>query len=132
MLRRTLVSLAACLALVSGTSSALGQVGTSVTYQGQLKNNGVSVNSPSDIRFSIWDAATGGTQIGTTDTKTAVAVSQGLFSTTFDCGVNPYTTDAARWLQIEVRNPSNTGGFVLLGTRQRLTAAPFSAATRGI
>ncbi len=139
--RRSIVSLAASLALAAGMSvgvglvggsSALGQVGTSVTYQGQLKNNGVAVNSPADVRFSIWDAATGGGQVGTTDTKTGVAVSQGLFSTTFDCGVNPYTADAARWLQIEVRNPSNVGGFVLLGSRQRLTAAPFSLATRGI
>ena len=58
MIRHSLINLVACLALAAGTSAALAQVGTSVTYQGQLKSSGVAVNSPSDVRFSLWDAAT--------------------------------------------------------------------------
>ncbi len=129
-------TLVAALVIAAGTlgsvPSAVAQVSTGVTYQGQLKNAGVGVNSPSDFRFTLWDAASGGNQVGATDTKLGIPVSQGLFSSTFDCGVNPYTAADPRWLQIEVRNPSNTGEFVPLVGRQRLTAAPFSLATRGL
>jgi hypothetical protein len=132
MFRKTLLSLAASLALAVGSAAALGQVGTFVTYQGQIKNSGQVVNSLTDLRFNLYTAATGGTAVGTTFTRIGVPVTNGLFSTTFDCGVNPYISDRALWLQIDVRNPTNTGGFIPLETRQRMTGTPFSLATRGI
>lgn len=131
MLRKTFVGMAAALALSAGTSSALAQ-GTAFTYQGQLKNSGAAVNSATDMQFSLWTAASGGSQIGSTITQTNVAVTQGLFTTPVDFGVNPYTSNQTLWLQIAVRNPAGTGSYVPMSSRQQLTPAPFSMATRGI
>lgn len=130
--RSTILALAASVALAAGSTATLAQVGTAFTYQGQLKNSGNSVNSPTDMQFSLWTAASGGSQIGTTVTQTNVSVSEGLFSTSVDFGVNPYTSNQALWLQIAVRNPAGGGAYVAMGSRQRLTPSPFSLATRGI
>lgn len=132
MTRRTLVGLAAAIALAAGTSAAHAQVGTAITYQGQLKSSGTVVNNNVDLKFTLWDAPTGGTQQGPVVDKIAQSVSDGLFTTNIDFGVNPYTADAARWLQIEVRNPAGSGAYIPLASRQKFTPAPFSLATRGM
>ncbi len=131
MIRNSLKGVALALMLAAGGASALAQ-GTAITYQGQLKSSGSAVNSPSDFRFSLFNAASGGTQVGSTVTQNAVAVENGLFTTPVDFGVNPYTSNQNLFLQIEVRNPAGSGSFVPMGSRQALTPAPFSLATRGI
>lgn len=132
---RSLVA-AACL-LAAGTlssfaSTAHAQVGTAITYQGLLERNGVKVTTATDMRCTLFDAATGGAAVGNVVTLNAQQVSNGLFNVALDFGVNPYTADAARWVQIEVRNPAGSGSFVPMGERQKLTPSPFSLATRGI
>lgn len=136
MLRKTLVGMAAALALCAGSASALAQ-GTAFTYQGQLKNSGAAVGVASDMQFSLWNHPTlsaPANQVGSTVTNLNVAVSQGLFATPVDFGVNPYTSSQTLYLQIAVR-PSSTGpggAYTPMGTRQALTPAPFSLATRGV
>jgi hypothetical protein len=140
MLRRNASVLVSALVMAAGTlvgaPAAVGQVATSVGFQGQLKSSGTNVNTPADFRFSLWDAATGGNQVGTSDTHLAVPVADGLFNSSFDCGVDPYTQNSSSWLQIEVRTPTNADpnapGFVVLGGRQQLSASPYSLATRGM
>lgn len=132
MARRSFTQIAIAALLVAvGSSAALAQ-STAITYQGQLKDGGSVVNSPSDFRFSLFTAESGGTQVGSTVTQNAVAVTDGLFTTPVDFGVNPYTSNQNLFLQIEVRNPAGVGSFIPMGTRQLLTPAPFSLATRGI
>jgi hypothetical protein len=128
----SLAPLAAALALAAGASAALGQVGTAFTYQGQLRQSGALVTTPTDMQFSLWTAASGGSQVGPTVTQTGVAVAQGLFTASVDFGFSPYTSDQALYLQIAVRNPAGSGAYVPMGSRQRITPAPFSAATRGV
>jgi hypothetical protein len=135
MLRTTFVGLAASLALCAGspfTPTALAQVGTAITYQGQIKNLGNAVTTATDMQFSLWTLASGGSQVGSTVTSLAVPVSQGLFTAPLDFGVNPYTADQSVYLQIAVRNPAGVGNYVPMTTRQKFTPAPFSLATRGI
>src|ERR1043165_6570441 len=132
MLRRVAIGLTASLMLAAGSSSALAQVGSAFTYQVQLKKAGTAVATPTDMQFSLWTAATGGTQVGSTITQTNVAVTSGLFTSSLDFGVSPYTAELAQWLQISFRNPAGTGSYVPMATRQRLTAAPYSLATRGL
>jgi hypothetical protein len=132
MLRRLAIGLTASLMLAAGASTSHAQVGTAFTYQGQLKKAGTAVATLTDMQFSLWTAPTGGTQVGSTITQTNVAVTSGLFTSSLDFGVSPYTADQERWLQISFRNPAGTGSYVPMATRQRLTAAPFSLATRGL
>jgi len=103
-------------------------LGTAFTYQGQLKQGGNPVNGNCDFQFSLWDAGSGGTQVGTTQTKTNVSVSNGLFTTSLDFG-SVFTGDA-RWLQIAVCCPAGSGRYTNLSPRQALTAAPYALALR--
>lgn len=136
MLRKTLIGLAASLALAAGSSSALAApLGTAFTYQGQLKNSGAVVNSPTDMQFSLWNdpvLSAPANQVGSTITQTNVTVNNGLFTTNIDFGVGPYTSDQGLWLQIAVRNPAGSGMYQPMGARQKLAPAPFSLATRGL
>lgn len=124
---RTLI-LGATLSLVlAGAASAQS---TAFTYQGRLKNGGQPAAGLHDFRFRLFDAATGGIQIGTAQCADNVAVSEGLFTTMIDFG-QQFATPSARFLEIEVRadsgqNCTNATGFTVLGPRQLLTAAPLA------
>jgi hypothetical protein len=76
-------------------------LGTAFTYQGQLKNAGGPVNDTCNFQFSLWGDVSGGTQIGTTQTKSGVAVADGLFTVQLDFGAAAFQGDA-RWLAIAV------------------------------
>ena len=109
-------------------STALAALGTSFTYQGQLKKDGNPVNVNCDFQFSLWDASSGGAQIGSAQTKANVAVSNGLFTTSLDFG--SVFTGNARWLAIAVRCPAGSGSYTTLSPRQALTAAPYALGLR--
>ena len=109
-----------------------GPVGPAFTYQGLLKQNSVPINTPCDFLFSLWDSGSGGLQIGTTETVTAVTVSNGLFDVVLN--FNPSTEFGAdafngqgRWLAISVRCPAGgTGAYTALSSRQPLWATPYA------
>jgi hypothetical protein len=46
--------------------------GTAFTYQGQLNNGANPVNGSYDLTFSLFNARTGGTQVGSTVTNLAL------------------------------------------------------------
>jgi len=121
------------LALAAGISQAQGPgsagiqapLGTAFTYQGQLKENGSPVNDTCDFQFTLYDAAEGGTSLGT-QTRTGVSVSNGYFTIPdLDFGAGAFQGDA-RWLQIAVRCPAGSGSYTALAPRQALTAAPYA------
>ncbi len=99
-------------------------LGTAFTYQGQLRKNGSPYNGTCNFQFSLWDAVSGGAQIGSTLTQTGVTVSNGLFTVTLDFGTGVFTGDA-RWLQIAVQC-SGDSGYTTLSPRQALTATPYA------
>ncbi len=99
-------------------------LGTAFTYQGQLKQNGNAVSGNCDLQFSLYDAANGGTPIGSPQTATNVSVSNGLFTTQIDFGGGAFNGDA-RFLEIAVRCPAGSGSFTTL-SRQALTPAPYA------
>lgn len=119
-----LASLAVGLGQAQGPQSQMA-LGTPFTYQGQLRQNGSLINGTCDFQFSLWSAATGGSQTGTTLTKTGVAVSRGLFTVPLDFGAAPFQGED-RYLQIAVRCPSGSGGYTTLTGRQALTATPYA------
>jgi hypothetical protein len=102
-----------------------GPFGTGFTYQGKLDEDGAPHTGACDFQFSLWDAAGGGNQIGTTQTETGVALSEGLFTVELDFGSTAFA-GSARWLQIAVRCPAGSGGYTTLDPRQALTAAPYA------
>jgi len=122
------------LALVAGLvvpAAWAGPTGTGFVYQGRLKQNENLVSGLTDFRFSLWDAAIDGNQIGATIEFSAVGdfapinVQKGLFQAELDFGVGAFDGND-RWLEIEVRHPAGSGDYDPLATRQRLTPAPYS------
>jgi Chaperone of endosialidase len=97
--------------------------GTAFTYQGRLDDGGSPANGSYDLTFSLFNAATGPSQLGGTLTNDAVAISNGLFTVTLDFG-NRFP-GADRWLQIGVRTAGG-GAFATLAPRQPLTTTPYA------
>lgn len=85
---RTGMATAVMLVLLTGVAlaqdSAGSVLGTGFTYQGQLKSGDAPYTGACDLQFGLWDALTGGTQIGGTLTKTSVSVTQGYFTVALD------------------------------------------------
>ncbi|MBI4233624.1 MAG: hypothetical protein HY686_04200 [Chloroflexi bacterium] len=110
---------------------AAAPLGTAFTYQGVLKQSGNPVNGACDLQFSLYDASTGGAQVGATQTQSAVSVANGLLTTSLDFGGSAFTGDS-RWLNISVRCPAGSGNYTALSPRQELAAAPYSLASKGL
>jgi hypothetical protein len=97
--------------------------GTSFTYQGQLDDAGFAAHGAYDIRFSIWDAEVGGSELDAT-TVPGVPVDGGLFDVELDFGAGVFK-GPARWLEIGVQT-NGGGGFTTLSPRTEFTSAPFA------
>ncbi len=106
--------------------STTATVGTAFTYQGRLTEGSGLANGTYDFQFKLYDASTGGSQVGSTVTKSGVSVSEGLFSVELDFG--DVFDGTALWLEVAVKKPSESS-YTTLG-RQKLTAAPYAAYAR--
>lgn len=105
-------------------SAAAAPLGPGFTYQGELRNGGVAAQGNHDFEFRLFDAATGGNQIGAVVVRPAVSVSDGLFNTELDFGAAQFAGDA-QWLEIRLR-PAGSGAYQTLSPRTPLTAAPYA------
>ena len=98
---------------------------TAFTYQGRLNDNGAAASGVYDLQLAVFNAATNGSPVGVTNTLEDMAVSNGLFTVTFDPGAGVFD-GAARWLEIRVRPGASTGAFTPLAPRQKITPAPMA------
>lgn len=128
---RSIAAAALLLSAIAGQATA-SPPSTSFTYQGQAKQSGAPMNGSVPMVFTLWDAATGGNQIGGTlsfngtgGNPPAVSVTNGLFTVALDFGVGSYADNQDRWLEITVNGQTLT-------PRQELTPAPFALNTRGL
>jgi hypothetical protein len=117
-----ITNIACALALAAGIQRAAAQ-GTAFIYQGQLQNGGSPANGLYDFQFALSNAPSGGAPVGSTVTELAVAVTNGLFTTTLDFGAvfagNP------TWLAISVRT-NGAGNYIGLTPLQQLTPTPYA------
>jgi hypothetical protein len=116
--------LIAVVLLVAGPSYAQAPVGTAFTYQGQLKDGGMPADGDYDFVFRLYDADTGGAQVGGDVTVDAWPVVDGLFTLQLDFGGAALNGDA-RWLEIQVRGAGQVD-YETLSPRQPLNAAPYA------
>ena len=120
--------LGAMIILCVASETSFGQaVTTAFTFQGVLKNSGAPLNGTVDLRFTLWDAAAAGNQIGAPVPVNAATLTDGLITTTLDFGVSAFG-GSQRWLQVEVDTTpgGGAGPFVTLTPRQPLTAVPYA------
>jgi hypothetical protein len=97
-----LLALATGLTLAQAPEGTL--LGTEFTYQGYLKSGGLPVDDPCDLHFTLWDAETGGAQVGPAEDKADVDIRNGLFTVGLDFGQGAFQ-GMARWLEIAVQCP---------------------------
>lgn len=122
-----LVILTVLLALAAHTAHAQG---TAFTYQGRLTDGGSPANGAYDLRFKLYDLATGGTLQGSPNTVTSsnVTVTNGVFTVQLDFGSTAFT-GGTRFLEIEARVHNidpNIPAYTLLAPRQELTPTPYA------
>jgi len=122
MTRSTLKYVAGLLLLAASISHAASP-GTTFTYQGRLNDGGSPATGTYDLRFILYNAEAGGSQVGSTLTNSATSVANGLFTASPDFG--GVFDGSAYWLEISVR--TNGGGvFVPLNPRQPLSPTPYA------
>jgi hypothetical protein len=103
-----------------GFATNLPAQGTAFTYQGRLNERGALADGTYDLRFTIYDNATGGTSPLDPVTIRDLSISNGLFTVELDFGALGSTP---RWLEIEVR-PARGRDYDVLSPRQSLTTTP--------
>ncbi|HOC55914.1 MAG TPA: hypothetical protein PKI20_09860 [Verrucomicrobiota bacterium] len=120
-----------CLALAGLLVSSLPVAAQSsaFTYQGRVTFQNYQANGLFDLTFALFDALTGGNQIGSTITMEGTLVTNGLFTVTLDFGSTGFP-GADRWLELSVRT-NLVGGYTTLAPRQQLTAAPYAVKAAG-
>jgi hypothetical protein len=101
---------------------------TEFTYQGSLKDGSNVANGNYDFEFAVFDAPSGGTQVGVGLTRANTAVTNGVFAANLNFG--SIFTGADRFLEIRVRN-AGPGSYNTLSPRQKLTSAPYSIRAAG-
>jgi hypothetical protein len=106
-------------------TAASAPLSTGFIYQGRLNDGGSAANGTYDFEFKLYNAASSGSQVGSTITRNDVAVTDGLFTVELDFGSGTFTGDA-RWLEITVRPGASTGAYTTLTPRQALTATPYA------
>jgi hypothetical protein len=113
--------------MISSTASASplkAPNGTGFTYQGKLIDGGVPANGAYDLQFKLYDALSGGAQVGSTLTQSSVTVTNGLFTVQLDFG-NVFN-GTALYLEIGVALGGSGGPYTTLTPRQPLSPTPYA------
>jgi len=107
-----------------------GPVGTTFTYQGQLKLAGAPVDDLCEFQFTLWESefdVAPSARVGPVLSYSgvdAITVVDGLFTAELDFGANAFDGNE-RFLQISVRCASQVD-YVTLTPRQRVSPTPYA------
>jgi len=97
---------------------------STLTYQGQLRDNGQPVTGTVNLRFQLYDALIDGNPVGSFEQRVGWPVEDGLFQVDLDFGAGAFD-GSDRFLEVEVNGAP-------LSPRQRVTAAPYALLAAGI
>jgi len=122
-MKSTLFAAVLCVSIVCSVS-ALAKTDTTFSYEGALMESGNAASGSYSMEFTLFDALAGGSQVGSTVTIAAQAVSDGRFSSQLDFGPQDFS-GTQHWLEIVVDGTT-------LSPRQPITGSPYSIQTRGI
>jgi hypothetical protein len=114
--------------LMTATSLLVLAQTTEFTYQGSLRDGASPATGNYDFEFRLFDAQSGGNQLGSPLTRSGIAAANGTFSVNLDFG-NGFP-GADRFLEISVR-PAGGASFTSLVPRQRVASAPYSVKSIG-
>ena len=90
-----------------------------------VKSGSEISSGPHSFRFRLYDAASGGTQIGLVLAAPSTQVIDGRFAVELNFGSSPFVGNT-RWIEIDVA-PGASTNYTTLTPRQKITAAPYAA-----
>ena len=105
--------------------AALAQ-GTGFNFQGRLNDGTNPANGRYDLQFRLYDAITGGNQIGTIVSRPNTTLINGVFSVGLDFGATAFNSPNSIFIEIGIRPNGSPNAFTILGPRQQLTVVPFA------
>lgn len=109
--------------LIASVGTASAQTSAFV-YQGLLSDNNQPANGNYDFEFRLFDAVSGGSQVGATLQRDSVFVTNGVFDVLLDFGAGAFP-GANRFLEVSVRL-SGSAQFTTLAPRQPVTPTPYA------
>jgi hypothetical protein len=104
---------------------AQAPLGSEITYQARIKLSGTPLNNSADFEFRLFDALSGGAQVGATQPINNLNVVDGQINVALNFGAAAFNGDQ-RFLEIALRSPAGSGTFTTLAPRQPLTAVPYA------
>lgn len=115
--------LAAALFLLSA-SLAAADPGTAFTYQGFLRNGGAPLTGTASLRFTLYDADTGGAAVGSPIERLDQSISAGTVAQSLDFG--DVFDGSPRYLGVEVDLDGGSDDFTSVGSRIQLLPVPYA------
>jgi len=104
---------------------------TAFNFQGRLNDGTSPANGIYDLQFKLFDAITGGAQIGATVEKPNTMLVNGVFSTPLDFGAAAFSS-GNRFIEISVRPNGSPNAHIILGARQQILSVPFAVSANAL
>jgi hypothetical protein len=125
MSKNLIINLVLWISLLSFGAAGIFAQTSGFVYQGKLTDGGAAANGTYQFEFRLFDAASGGNQIGNAVSNLPATVTNGIFAVNLDFGVNAFN-GSARYLEISVRLDGSGQGFTTLNPRQAVTSTPYA------
>lgn len=111
----------------AGEISAQEAIGVAFTYQGRLLENGTVISGTYDFQFRLYNAVTGGSQVGLNPaTVDNVQINDGYFSVNdLNFGTATSVFNQQLWLEISLKKDADTA-YTTLAPRQKLNPVPYA------
>lgn len=104
--------------------------GTAFTYQGSLIKSGTGVSDTCNFNFTLYDALSGGSVVGSPVAKNSVSISNGIFTVDLDFGGTAFDGNA-RYLDIQVQCTGDAS-MQQLSPRTALNGTPYAITALGL
>lgn len=103
-------------------------VNSGFTYQGRLAQSGAVYSGTADLRFEVFDSATGGTSLGPAQELDNVAVTAGIFTVQVPQALSTFSNVAGNlWVEVSATTPSgNAAGWATISPRSLITPVPMA------
>lgn len=105
--------------------AATAAMDTAFSYQAVLYDAGSPADGLYDLRFILYDAEVGGSQVGPVLYGDDIGVSDGLFTVHLDFGAGTFA-GSNLWLEVAVRPADSTDSYTPLAPRQALLPSPYA------
>lgn len=99
---------------------------TAFNFQGRMNEGSAPANGRYDLQFKLFDAITGGTQLGPSVVRSNTTLIDGVFGVQLDFGSSPYIDANQYFLEIGVRPNGSSNPHVILGARQQVLSVPIA------